>query len=436
MLNTPVKLAAEDEAGTLIARILASDAFRRSPRLRALFQYLAEHSLNEDRGLLSEQQVGIAVFCRPPGYNATEDSVVRVQIHNLRERLAEYFAGEGASEPLVATIPKGRYSLIFRARTAVAGLESVREPKSRLQTGQRSPAWTWALLSVLAFMLGIAADRLWTKAASPLPSTVKELPVNPVLGSVLTPLNETIVVIEDTMLVSAAMLRGGPFSLTEYLSGAGRAPELGGVFSREPVRKRLESLIPKARYVNLANVTFATRLLRSYPRLSEKVAFRHPREIQLRDIRSSNCILFGGQLSNPWIDLYEDRVNFHLRTFPEGSGFENRHPKPGERSVYGDADGADKPTYARIVLLPNFELGTRALILTGMGGAETEATAQLLLAPNFMEQLPPELRSQLGVMTPYLEILISASRVGISVGRTQVVAWRTSEDAGPSSDNR
>jgi len=196
------------------------------------------------------------------------------------------------------------------------------------------------------------------------------------------------------------------------------------------VRGRVEWLIAMARYVNLANVSFVTRLLRSYPQVSRKTVFRHPREVQLRDVRSSNCILFGAQLSNPWVDLYEDRMNFHLRPFTVGDGFENRQPKPGERKVYGDA--GDR--YARIVLMKNFEAGTHVLILTGQGGAETEAVAQMLLAPNFLEQLPGELRAQLRVPPAYLEILLSAQRIGTSVSRTQVVAWRTSENARPPSE--
>ncbi len=98
--------------------------------------------------------------------------------------------------------------------------------------------------------------------------------------------------------------------------------------------------------------------------------------------------------------------------------------------MHGDA--GDR--YARIVLMKNFEAGTHVLILTGQGGAETEAIAQMLLAPNFLEQLPVELRAQLRVPPSYLEILLSAQRIGTSVSRTQVVAWRTSENGRPPSE--
>ncbi len=418
------------EVDAVIARILATEAFRKSARLSTLFRYLAEHSTNDRQDLLSEQQVGIAVFDRRPGYNASDDSVVRVQVHNLRERLADYFAGEGAAEQIVATIPKGRYGLVFSHRATAPETKSTPEASDGSVSGRHNMLWSAIVVSVLAFSTGVIVDRFWTKPAPALPLRSEEAPINPVLGSVLSPAADTIVVIEDTMLVVTAMLRGAPYKLTEFVVSGDRPPDFSGAFSRGDVRGRVEWLIAMARYVNLANVSFVTRLLRSYPQVSRKTVFRHPREVQLRDVRSSNCILFGAQLSNPWVDLYEDRMNFHLRPFTVGDGFENRQPKPGERKVYGDA--GDR--YARIVLMKNFEAGTHVLILTGQGGAETEAVAQMLLAPNFLEQLPGELRAQLRVPPAYLEILLSAQRIGTSVSRTQVVAWRTSENARPPSE--
>lgn len=426
----------------LIGRILASEAFRRSPKLTEFLNYVVDHSSKDERELLSEQQLGIAVFGRPPGYNASDDSIVRVQAHKLRERLAEYFDGEGASEPIVVTVPKGKYCLVFASRPSAPTPEpALPAPQTPSHGGRRlgKPALAAVLLFVTAIGLGMAIDRWWATSVA---GTAKALSVdqpllpNPILRSVLSPPKKSIVVIEDTMLVLAAELRGAPFSLSEYLSERGDTPALPGVFTSDRVRTRVESLLPRTRYVNLANVTFAVGLLRSYPHLSKEVVFRHPREIQMRDIRSSNCILFGGQLSNPWIDLYEDRLNFHLRAFTEGTGFENRHPQPGERASYGDPKGGDKLTYARVALLRNFEPGTRALVLTGMGGPETEAAAERLLDPDFLKQLPPQLRAQLRTLPSHVEILLSARRVGRIVEDTQVVAWRASEDPATPSDSR
>ena len=55
-----VKLPAEWE--DVVKRALASELFRKSPKLRDLLAYAAGHSLKAERELLSEQHIDVAVF--------------------------------------------------------------------------------------------------------------------------------------------------------------------------------------------------------------------------------------------------------------------------------------------------------------------------------------------------------------------------------------
>lgn len=64
----------------------------------------------------TEQQVGIYVFRRAPGYNPNEDNIVRSQARLLRLKLEHHFAHEGKDEPVMITIPKGRYVPVFQER--------------------------------------------------------------------------------------------------------------------------------------------------------------------------------------------------------------------------------------------------------------------------------------------------------------------------------
>jgi hypothetical protein len=179
-----------------------------------------------------------------------------------------------------------------------------------------------------------------------------------------------------------------------------------------------------ARHLQFADVPVVVRLLRFYPHLAESALFKHPREVQLREVKSSSCVLFGGQLSNPWFDLYEPSLNFHLRTSREGANFENRRPQAGESGSYGLELGKVGPTYARVALLPNFQANTRVLMLTGVGSPETEAAAEFVLDPNLLEHVPAGLREHLRTAPEHLEILLGITRVGRVAGSVQVVAWR------------
>ena len=85
--------------------------------------YIAESALKETPETANEQQIGVRVFDRPPGYNSSEDSIVRTHARLLRLKLAEYFSTDGAAEPVVVEVPKGHYLPVFRLRTS--------EPASR-----------------------------------------------------------------------------------------------------------------------------------------------------------------------------------------------------------------------------------------------------------------------------------------------------------------
>jgi hypothetical protein len=57
------------------------------------------------------------VYGRQAGCNPNEDNILRSQARLLRMKLEHHFAHEGKHEPMVITIPKGHYLLVFETRT-------------------------------------------------------------------------------------------------------------------------------------------------------------------------------------------------------------------------------------------------------------------------------------------------------------------------------
>src|ERR1017187_6017609 len=103
----------------LVQRVASSSTFERSPRLRAFFLHACRCALDNKPEGATEQQVGIGVYDRPPGYNPNEDNIVRSQARLLRRKLEPHFANEGKDEAIVITIPKGRYLPVFETRSEV-----------------------------------------------------------------------------------------------------------------------------------------------------------------------------------------------------------------------------------------------------------------------------------------------------------------------------
>ena len=78
-----------------VRRILQSKALRTSEVHRNLLNYLAEKSLSGEADSLKEYTVGLDVFAKPESYDPRQESVVRMHMARLRQKLAEYYRTEG-----------------------------------------------------------------------------------------------------------------------------------------------------------------------------------------------------------------------------------------------------------------------------------------------------------------------------------------------------
>jgi TolB-like protein/Tfp pilus assembly protein PilF len=101
-----------------LARILASDAFRRSPSLGRFLNYLVDRALSGELESIKEYRLGLEVFDRGDDFDPRDDTIVRVQARNLRTRLDAYFESPSPSDTIRFVLPKGGYQLHFEAIAA------------------------------------------------------------------------------------------------------------------------------------------------------------------------------------------------------------------------------------------------------------------------------------------------------------------------------
>lgn len=143
-----------DSRQDLMRRVVSSSTFEKSPKLRAFLLYVCRCALDNEPAAATEQQIGIHVFGRPPGYNPNEDNIVRSQARLLRLKLEHHFACEGNLEPVVITIPKGRYLPAFEKRPDSS---AVQRPESTVDVQTRSRnSYLRVLLVALSVVLGLA----------------------------------------------------------------------------------------------------------------------------------------------------------------------------------------------------------------------------------------------------------------------------------------
>jgi hypothetical protein len=226
----------------LVHRVASSTTFEKSPRLRAFFLHVCRCALEEKPEEATEQQIGIYVYGRPPGYNPNEDNIVRSQARVLRMKLEHHFANEGKDESVVITIPKGQYLPVFESRlTGPLPLPEIPSPVTREAGHSR-----WIMVALAAFLglivlvLGYFLIKSRTATPTPASSTSSLAPAAPTSPPVL---NDTVplstngqsAVVADANAVRIASGHGG----APYVDAWGRSWEAdryyeGGVVQPGP----------------------------------------------------------------------------------------------------------------------------------------------------------------------------------------------------------
>jgi hypothetical protein len=79
-------------------------------RLIRLFNFLVECSAAAT--IPKEAVIAADVFDKTTAFDVSQDSIVRVYIHNLRRKLDQFYAGPGKDEPVRLVLPKGEYRLM------------------------------------------------------------------------------------------------------------------------------------------------------------------------------------------------------------------------------------------------------------------------------------------------------------------------------------
>jgi TolB-like protein len=102
------------------SRLQRSSTFGTSQRLVELLRFVIEETINGRSASLKESIIGLTVYERNPPYDPRIDSTVRVEARRLRRKLKEYYDGEGHGDPVIISLPIGRYVPSFSAAEIVA----------------------------------------------------------------------------------------------------------------------------------------------------------------------------------------------------------------------------------------------------------------------------------------------------------------------------
>jgi len=426
-------VTAEDPRIELLSRILGTPAFQKAVKLQALLRFIVETSIRDEDQEISEYRIGIEVFEKGSDYSPLIDSSVRVQARQLRLKLHEYFDGPGRSESMILEIPKGSYKPTFRSSLqatepldlteSIETVNAISIPPETVakRVVEHSVRLSWWIASAaLVAALLLAARLIWTWEAS----RITPWP----LSTVMNRSGANHLVLADSAYQITSTANDSSLGLTDYLRTKPRND--AAINFAAPEETRLAHALAGGTFTSFADAILVSSLSTVAGKYNLELDIKSAKDMDPRDLEQGNFILSGSRSSNPWVNLYTSKLNFHEVDDPSKPGskeFLNTHPKAGEPTAFegGSSDDTVRADYADLAVVPGLGGRGTVMLVEGLRHEGTEAAARLLADPDGGRMLRQAIRAAgYGDRPAYFEALLSVRAVAGIPQVTEVAAIR------------
>jgi hypothetical protein len=370
-----------DSRWELVQRVIESPHLIGSARLRDFLLHVSACAIRETPEDATEQQIGIRVFQRSPGFNSSEDSIVRSQARLLRLKLSAYFNAEGASEPMIIEIPKGHYLPVFlrsqrtkmTEQTARNGsikdtlelipIEGVSDAPFGLRAAGSKTERGWlALAGVgLALLLCLSLGMVfhWQRQAA-VAKPIKQLWAPFLLGD------------PPLVIYSNALFVGDAKSGMRYAANDGSDGQSTDFVDH---------------YTGIGELISVHELTRMFDYQHAEFVLKRSPLVTWDEARSRNLIFIGSIAENGSLKLLPSTQDFTLTATPDAAGIINHHPAPGEPQIYLRPEHPLTKDYAIVALLPGVQPDNKMFVFSGLTTLGTQAAVEYALEPDTAEEL-------------------------------------------------
>jgi len=322
-------------------QLLASKTFSRSGQLKRLLAYLRESTVSTDPTVWSETSIGANAFGRKD-FNPKLDTIVRVEMRRLRQKLDEYYALEGADLPLRLRFERNTYRPYLEPYVPPAVELAPPSSASRFWTGVACGAGLLALVAT-------AVALLWWRIGASANQAPRELAESPIWAGFRS---SNVVVAIGTPLF--------------FRSVDGFERNFGANFP-EDLETADQLLLHRPAYPTwnlwapFEDVGAAVNLDRFLRGLNSTATVISARQISFGALAGKRTIVIGQPRFAPLlIDLLAEQ-NFRPPPYGPGkhfAGFLNAQPKPGEPAKY--------PTFATSLMIQSDESNPDYALVTSI----------------------------------------------------------------------
>lgn len=417
----PLPLIDGQEVRLELDRVLTSSVFRGSRRCHDFLRYVVFQSLDGEAENLKERALAVEVFGRAANADLTEDSIVRVGAREVRKRLAQYYVGEGAQDPVRIELPPGSYVPAFHAVTSEQAVPvkhdgpAVEVAPPRNEPGPGSNKRGRISLKAVAagvVLLAAAGTLMWQKLR----------PVNPEFESFWRPAFEQsgpiLVVLPHPIIYHPS---SNANRLNEKLHGTPALPHQAALDVPAQMLDGGDFVPVTDQYVGLGDTLAAFQLGQLFTERRQLVRVRLASKVEFADLRDSVTVLIGA-FTNRWtVELTSKfRYRFSLEDGHKPSIIDST---TGERrwSLVKSDSGQSTEDYILVCRLPHSESGGFAILGAGLTQYGTQEAGRILSDPNalapLLRRIPQDWQSK------NVELVLHSQIVGDATTPPSLVGW-------------
>jgi len=378
--------------------VTESPAFKGSRRSQEFLQFVVARALDGHFDDLKERVLGVELFGRSPSYDTGDDAIVRVTACDVRKRLNQFYVEFGAQSDFRIELPPGSYipeihsvapalppppaKAVEIAPPALAPALDAAIPTAGIPSAAPAPArrtgLAWFTTAALV-AITVAGSAFWVwKERRPAEAAISPEHTLP-WSAMIQPNRQIRLIFCDPEIVNIQKALNYSITLSDYANQhywpADMKPE---------ARRTLQALSIRGASVAAVDAGIALKMdSLILPFTKRAMQMQTARNVRLGDFKTEDSfVLFGSPRSNPWLELFQDQLDFSFEfdDVRRAEFVRNLHPRSGEAAAYvPTAEGwGTGQAYGIVALVANPEQNGQVLLLAGSDAEATEAAGKLV----------------------------------------------------------
>ena len=397
-----------------VLKIAASGALGRSRSYARLLDYLLDCAANGRAP--KELEIAMEVFGKGADFDPSQDSMVRVYAHNLRQKLEHHYATDGRAEPQQLSLARGEYrvSLVAAEGAEVAPAVPLAAPSAAEvpvapPTVTAATRWRPVLVSVASVVIGVALGLGIAAKREPPPPAEKAVAASPIWAGLLDDDLPILVVVGDYYIFGELDSHGDVARLVRDFSvGSGKELEELMVSDPDLAARYLDLDLT---YLPTGSASALLDVLHVLYTSNKPVHVVSMSEMSDADLKTSHVVYLG------YISALDKLEEFVFASSSLAIGYtydELRNTETGE--LYSSEAGLPEMNrnyrdYAFISTFPG-PGGNQFLIVTGTRDAGMMQAAHMLSDPMFVRSVEQSRPDSKSTQPPAFEMLYEVTGYG------------------------